>query len=181
MQDRHDAWYYFRFWEPRFILALAGAGQSQGLQASARLLDPAAIGAVVAVAGKRGCVIRPQAAAPRDTPIRIGEVEFLLLRQMRRDRFLQRVGDRLEGETFWDSLSEQQGRTLLERLYGEARAKGYRVEMACFNYIRSRLAALYFHLPFDGIEYRADPTHALSPLARSRKFWTDIQQEADLG
>lgn len=179
VQDQNNAWYYFRFWEPRFIMALADL-QPDGLLASVRLLDPAAIDTVVAVTDRRGCVIRPQAALARDIPIRISPAEFELFRRLRRDRFLQRVGDRLEGEDFWDRLPEQQGGNLLERIYDEARTKGYRVEMACFNYIRSRLAALYFRLPFDSFEYHADPNRALSPLVRSRKFWTEIQQQAGL-
>lgn len=170
--DARGKWFYFRFWEPRYLMTLARSPVA-ALSPARRLLDPRVIRAAFGLAGPRGVRVVPR-QVPDAQPIRLTTDDIAMMRLWRRERFLDKVETALAEE-----YVIERPETLRDEIrahYNIAIRRGYRIEAASYLFIRSCYVLARMGLSVDQFEDQVDPRRKLSPLNRAKSVWASIER-----
>lgn len=173
LQDEDGKWFYFRFWE---------AGNASILKSQNN--DPAS----PFISMFHNKLIQSACFPQRHQCLMLWPVleqhrkskrEFLRpddfdeTHKLRRAGFMKKVLTALEKDH--PLLAKQADSDNISRYYQLGRERGYRVELASYNFIRSSLLARSKGASFDAVENLVDPDRTLSPLTRSKLIWEYLQ------
>lgn len=170
--DARGKWYYFRFWEPRYLLSMSHRPLA-GTSPARRLLDPRMIRAAFGLAGRRGISVEPR-HIPAALPIRLTSDDLAMMQLWRREQFFDKVEHALTEEYVVDA--PDQLRDEIRAHYDVARQRGYRIEAASYFFIRACYVLARMGMSIDQFENQVDPRRILSPLNRAKSVWASVER-----